>query len=114
LGSPVGTSQAGRSDKVFEIINNVLQRTLGDQATQLFYDSLERRFSLKRCKISDNIDLFTEGLEDCLNEAALPIENKILNDILSACGFENRLTFQIAVPEECDSDVQVRVVTSST
>ena len=99
------------NDKVFHIIDNVLMGTLGAEATRLIYANLERRYSLKQCDISNNIGVFTEGLEDFLDGAALLIENKILNDILSICSFENGVTFQIAVPEECDSAVQVRVAT---
>ena len=106
------TAQAAKNDRVFEIINKVLQRTVGDQATQLIYDSLEQRYSLKLCEISDNLDIFTDCLEDILNDAALPIENMILNDILSICGFSNALTFEIAMPEESDPSI-VRVATST-
>ena len=94
------TTQAARNDKVFEIVNKVLQRTVGDQATRLIYANLEKRYSLKQHEISDNLNAFTECLEDILKEAALPIENVILNDILSICGFDNAVTFEIAVPEE--------------
>jgi serine phosphatase RsbU (regulator of sigma subunit) len=96
----VETNQAAREDKVFEIINKVLQRTVGDQAASLIYANLEQRYSLKQHEISGNIDVFSECLEDILKEAALPIENFILNDILSICGFNNAVTFEIAVPEE--------------
>jgi hypothetical protein len=88
----VETAQAIKNDRVFEIINNVLQRTVGDQATRLIYASLERRYALKPCEISDNLNVFTECLEDILNDAAVPIENVILNDILSICGFDNAVT----------------------
>ena len=94
------TTQAAKNDKVFEIINKVLQHTVGDQATRLIYANLETRYSLKQREISDNLNAFTECLEDILKEAALPIENIILNDILSICGFNNAVTFEIAVPEE--------------
>jgi hypothetical protein len=107
----VETAQAAKNDRVFEIINKVLQRIVGDQATRLIYDSLERRYSLKLCEISDNLNVFTECLKDILNDAALPIENVILNEILSICDFGNAVTFEIAVPEEPDPSA-VRVATS--
>jgi hypothetical protein len=97
VGSPVETAQ---NDRIFKIINKVLQNTVGDQAARLIYANLERRYSLKQHEISDNLNAFTECLEDILQEAALPIENIILNDILSICGFNNAVTFDIAVPEE--------------
>ena len=100
MGSTVETAQ---DDKIFEIINNVLHHTVGDQATRLIYANFEQRYSLKQRDISDNLNAFTECLEDILKEAALPIENIILNDILSICGFNNAVTFETAVPEEHDS-----------
>jgi hypothetical protein len=106
----VNTTQSA-NDKVFQIIDNILLGTVGAEATRLIYVNLERRYSLKQCEISNNIDVFTEGLEDFLNGAALPIENKILNDILVACNFESGVTLQMAVPEEYDSASQGRVAT---
>ena len=106
----MNTTQSA-NDKVFQIIDNILLGTVGAEATRLIYVNLERRYSLKQCEISNNIDVFTEGLEDFLNGAALPIENKILNDILVACNFESSVTLQMAVPEEYDSPDQGRVAT---
>jgi hypothetical protein len=105
--------QARKDDKVFGIINNVLERVFGEEATRLIYSHLERRCSLRQCEISSNIDVFTKGLEDFLKEAAYPIENK-MNDILSVCGLENGVSLQIAMPEECDSDSQIRITTPNT
>ncbi len=98
------TSHATKNDKVFEIVNNVLHRTVGDQATRLIYENLEQRHSIKPCDISGNLDVFTDCLKDILKDAALPIENLILNDILKICGFDNDITFELAVPEEHDAD----------
>jgi hypothetical protein len=92
MGSPVETAQAAKNDRVFEKINNVLRRTVGDQATRLIYANLEQRHSIKQCDISDHLRPFAECLEDILKEAALPIENTILNDILSICGFNNPIS----------------------
>lgn len=89
-----------KDDKVFEIINNVLQGVFGDEATRLIYEHLERRYSLKQTEISDNIEVFTKGLEEFLDGAAYPIENKILNDLLAICGLNDGVSLQIAVPEE--------------
>jgi hypothetical protein len=110
----MGTVPMRKDDKVFRIINNVLEGVFGDEATQLIYGHLERRYSLRQCEISNNIDVFTKGLEDFLNDGAFPIENKILNDILSICGLESGVSFQIAVPEDSDSASQIGIVSSNT
>jgi len=94
VGSALDTRQAAKDDKVFEIIDTVLQRIVGDQATRLIYASFEEHYSLKQCEISDNIDVFCECLESILKNAALPIENIILNDILSNCGFHDAITLR--------------------
>lgn len=101
------TSQARKDDKVFGIIDNVLQHVLGEDATQLIYNHLEHRYSLRRCEISDNLGVFTKGLEDFLDGAALPINNKILNDILSAANLDSGIRFHLAVPEEIQPDNQI-------
>jgi len=105
----MGTVQARKEDRVFGIIDTVLEQVLGTEAAHLIYEHLERRYSLRRCEISEKIDVFAMGLEDFLKEGAYPIENKILNDILSVCGLDNGVSFQIAMPEECDSSSQIRI-----
>ena len=96
----MGTVQAAKDDRVFVIIDTVLEQVCGTEATRLIYEYLERRYSLRRCDISERIDVFAKGLEDFLNEGAYPIENKILNDILSICGMESGVSLQIAVTED--------------
>jgi hypothetical protein len=107
----MGTVQTIKEDRVFGIIDNVLEQVFGAKSTQLIYEHLERRYSLRRCDISEKIDVFADCLEDFLKEGAYPIENKILNDILSFCDLKSGVSFQIALPVESDSDSQIRILT---
>ena len=104
-GALMENSQATKNDKIFEIINNVLQHVFGEETTQLIYGHLERRYSLRQHDISDNINIFTKCLEDFLYDAALPIENRILHEILAATGLASGVSCQIAVPEDIESDI---------
>jgi hypothetical protein len=111
----MGTVPMRKDDKVFRIINNVLEGVFGDEATRLIYGHLERRYSLRQSEISGNMDVFAKGLEDFVSDGVLSIENKILNDILSACRLESGgVSFQIAVPEGSDSAGQIGIVASNT
>ena len=89
----------------------MLKQVFGEPATRLIYKHLEHRYSLRQCEISEKIDVFADCLEDCLCEGAYPIENRILNDLCSALGLETGISFQIAVPEECESALQVAITT---
>ena len=101
------TAQLTKEDRVFGIIDNVLKQAFGEPATRLIYQYLEHRYSLGQCEISEKIDVFANCLEDCLNDGAYQIENSILNDMRSAFGLETGISFQIAVPEECESALQL-------
>jgi hypothetical protein len=101
------TIQTRREDKVFGIIDNVMKQVFGEPATRLIYNHLEQRYSLRHCKISEKIDVFADCLQDFLKDAAYPIENRILNDLCSACGVQTGISLQIAVPEECEATLNV-------
>jgi hypothetical protein len=87
----------------------VMKQVFGEPATRLIYNHLERQYSLRQCEISEKIDVFADCLEDFLDEGAYPIENRILNDLCSALGLETGVSFQIAVPEEYESALQLAV-----
>jgi len=85
----------------------VLKQVFGEPATRLIYKHLEHRYSLRQCEISEKINVFADCLEDFLDEGAYPIENRILKDMCSALGLETGVSFQIAVPEEYESALQL-------
>lgn len=102
-----------KEDRIFEIIDRVLKQIFGEDATNLIYQHLERHYSLNTNEISDKIDVFAKGLEDFLSSGAIAIENKILNDIVSAYRSEHTVEPQITEIEEFDFATQIRTVTQN-
>jgi hypothetical protein len=85
----------------------VLKQVFGEPATRLIYNYLEQQYSLRRCEISEKIDVFADCLQDFLKDGAITIENRILNDLCSACGVQTGISLQIVVPVECEATLNV-------
>lgn len=77
-----------KNEKVSKIIERVLTQIFGKEATHLIYKHLERKYSVRRDEVSENLELFAEGLEDFLKSGAYVIERKILEDVWSTYGFQ--------------------------
>lgn len=72
------------------IVNTVdeeLKKIFGKTATLVIYGYLEDNFSLKREKIPEKIDLFSQGLEKFFGSGAYMLEKSILTDLYSSFGF---------------------------
>ena len=80
------TSQSRENDKIFTIIDKVLNQVFGEEATNFIYEYLERQYSLHRSEFSKRIEVFAKGLEDCLSSGAFAVESKILDDISAVYG----------------------------
>jgi hypothetical protein len=83
-----------KDDKVSKIIERVLTQIFGKEATHLIYKYLERRYSVRRNEVSENLELFAEGLEDFLKSGAYVIERKILEDVWSTYGLVKKLQLE--------------------
>jgi hypothetical protein len=81
-------------DKIFQIIDKVLNQVFGEEATNFIYKYLEQKYSLHKSNFSERIDVFAKGLEDCLRSGASPIESKILDDISAVYGSLNNVNFE--------------------
>ena len=90
------TQPRSKEDKVFEIIDRVLKQVLGEDATRLIYEYLERRHSLSPSDFSEKLDVLAKGLEEFLSSGAYFIENKILNEII-AYDTQRSLEMQVVV-----------------
>jgi hypothetical protein len=86
----VGQQISAKDEKVSKIIDRVLTQIFGREATNVIYKHLERRYSVKRDEISENLELFAEGLEDFLKSGAYIIENKILEDVWLTYGLVHK------------------------
>lgn len=97
-----------QKDKIFQIIDKVLNQVFGKEATGFIYDYLERHYSLPRSAFSERIDVFAKGLEDCLSSGAFAIESKILEDLSAVYGSFNNVNLKR--PEKYDFPNQMRIV----
>jgi hypothetical protein len=98
-----------REDKIFKIIDRVLKQVFGEEATNLIYQHLERRYSLSQAEFSEKIDIFARGLEDFLSSGAYVVETKILSDIYSVYGTAQSIGFQAEASGEYDFAHQMRI-----
>jgi hypothetical protein len=102
--------QTGRKeDRIFKIIDKVLNQVFGGEATRLIYVHLEKNYCLKQGEIPEKIDVFAKGLEEFLRSGAYVIERKILEDIYSSYGLLRRLELERA-QEEYDFVSQVKLL----
>ena len=96
------------NDKIFTIIDSVLNKVFGEEATNFIYKYLERQYSLHQSDFSKKIDVFAKGLEDCLSSGAFAIESKILEDISSIYGSFSEVKFE-RKPERYDFASQMKI-----
>ena len=102
-----------KEDKISTIIDSVLKQIFGEPATISIYKHLQSRYSLSQSEFSARIDVFAKGLEDFLSSGAYVIENRILSEIYSSYGSENKVSFNVAMFEEPDFANQVRTATQN-
>jgi hypothetical protein len=102
------TSLREQNDKIFQIIDKVLNQVFGKEATRFIYDYLEQHYSLPRSAFSKRIDVFAKGLEDCLSSGAFAIESKILEDLSAVYGSLNNMN--VERHESYDFSNQMRTV----
>jgi hypothetical protein len=77
------------SEKKFNnvIVNTVdeeLKKIFGEAATLVIYGYLENNLSLKREKIPEKIELFSQGLNKFFGSGAVMLEKTILTDLYSS------------------------------
>ncbi len=60
------------------MIDDVLTEVFGKKATMTIYRYLENTYEMSPNQISGNLELFSQGLEDCLSTAAIPVGTKII------------------------------------
>jgi hypothetical protein len=98
-----------KEDKIFGIVERVLNQVFGEKTARLILRYIECRYSLSQSEFSEKIDLFARGLEDFLSSGAYAIENKILDDIYSSYG-SRRSTELETTPEEHDFADLIKIV----
>jgi hypothetical protein len=98
-----------KEDKVFGIVERVLNQVFGEKTARLILKYIECHYSLSQSEFSEKIDLFARGLEDFLSSGAYAVENKILDDIYSSYGSRRSPELE-TTPQKYDFASQIRIV----
>jgi len=69
--------QGKENEKSYKIVDEVLNRMLGREATRTFYDHLKTTHSIQRHEIAQELDLFNHALKEYLGPGAAIIEHVI-------------------------------------
>jgi hypothetical protein len=85
-----GADGANGADVIAKVVDRVLNQIFGSKATRLIYRYLERNYSVRRDEIAEKLDLFAKGLEDFISSGADVVERRILEDLQSSCGLNDR------------------------
>jgi hypothetical protein len=59
--------------RLFRIVDKVLKETLGEPATSFLYQYLEEKHSLKREDIPNELEIFSQGLEQFLSDSGASV-----------------------------------------
>jgi hypothetical protein len=70
-----------KENPINKTIENVLTEVFGTKAALCIYKYIEDNYNVGKNEISENIDIFTKDLEECLSTGAFLIETKIINDL---------------------------------
>jgi len=73
--------QNRQSETPNEVIDKILNQTLGREATQVIYYYLENNNFIQRHEIVEKLDSFNEALETYLGAGAAVIEKLILENL---------------------------------
>ncbi len=65
-------------NSINKIIDDVLTEVFGMKATLCIYKYLEDTYELYPNQFSGKLDLFSEGLEDCLSAGAILVQTRIV------------------------------------
>jgi len=58
-----------KSKRLFKIVDKVLKQIFGEPATLFIYKHLEEKHSLKREDITNELEIFSEGLEKYIGDS---------------------------------------------
>ena len=88
-GAPVQTVAVFSIDKVLpETINNILENIFGKKGKESLLHAMEKRYSLKRGEILDNVQGFADALHEILGSGSVIIEDLILETVYAKLNVE--------------------------
>lgn len=73
---------------LLQVIDYNLNQIFGKTATKIIYNYLEKKHSLTREKIPENLEVFVEGLQEFLSSGVQVIEHVVLTKLYSSLGLE--------------------------
>lgn len=74
---------------LLESIDESFKEIFGEMATEIIYDHLEDKYSLKREEIPEKLEVFIEGMEAFFNSsAAWTVEKNVLKNFYSTFGLQ--------------------------
>lgn len=68
-------------NSINQIINEVLTELFGEKGVLYIYNYLENYYKLSPNQFGGKLELFSQGLEDCLSSGAIPVQKRILHAI---------------------------------
>lgn len=74
---------------LLESIDESFKEIFGEMATEIIYDYLKHKYSLKREEIPEKLEAFIEGMEAFFNpSAAWTVEKNVLKNFYSTFGLQ--------------------------
>ena len=87
-----------KTDKYEEILNRAVDKTLkrvfGHVAANLIYTHLENSYSIKKNEIAENLESFSQAMQEYLNSGATVLEKEILKSFYSGLGVFQRIDLE--------------------
>jgi hypothetical protein len=72
---------------IVDTVDEELKKIFGETAALVIYGYLDNNLSLKREKIPEKIELFSQGLDEFFGSGAYMLEKTILTNLYSNFGF---------------------------
>src|SRR3989337_20332 len=86
-----------------EVIDNVLNQILGQEATQIIYKYLESTYHIQKHEIIEKLDFFNCALEEYLGAGATIIEKIIMQSLEIRVPKENKYFDLVEPPKRIES-----------
>ncbi len=75
-------------------VNKALNRVFGTKGTTIIYTHLENNYSIKKNEIAENLESFSQAMQEYLNSGAAVIEKEILESFYSGLGLFQRVELE--------------------
>jgi len=87
-----------KTDKYEQMLNRAVDKTLkrvfGSTATNIIYTHLENNYSIRKNEIAENLESFSQAMQEYLNSGAAVVEKEILESFYSGLGLFQRVELE--------------------